>query len=291
MNKTQVSLILLIIYLAIIFQLGERSFGGTEPVLPSTVVNLVIILAVLSVFIIPTLYRYSLLFLIIIWSALYLLARLVLFNSVPLIGGLNIYLTIADIAMLWLAIGLAYNLTRNLHSSEELVEKLTFSGFGKRIYTLAEATEEVKLEFIRSRRYNHPLSILLLEPVSGSIQADIQRTVQEIQKDMMDRFLLSNLGQIISQESRRTDLVLNETKGGRFIVLCTETTNKGVTGLAERIRSTAEERLGLSLAYGVASFPDEASTFEDLMHKAEQELIQLYTASNLKTPDSNSKSV
>jgi GGDEF domain-containing protein len=132
------------------------------------------------------------------------------------------------------------------------------------------------------------LSLIVLQPTSGSIQSDVQKAVQEIQKNMMLRFLLTNLGQIISQEARRTDLILNQGKEGRFVVLCPETTSKGVLGLAERIRSTASDRLGLSLTYGIASFPDEALTFDDLLHKAERELIHLYTAQNFKMSAANS---
>jgi hypothetical protein len=38
--------------------------------------------------------------------------------------------------------------------------------------------------------------------------------------------------------------------------------------LAGRVCSIVEERTGLRVNYGVSSFPDEALTFEDLLHTA-----------------------
>jgi len=55
---------------------------------------------------------------------------------------------------------------------------------------------------------------------------------------------------------------------GRFVVLCPETDLENAVFLAGRTRKIVEERTGLHVHCGAASFPDEALTFEDLLHLA-----------------------
>ncbi len=56
---------------------------------------------------------------------------------------------------------------------------------------------------------------------------------------------------------------------GRFIILSPESDVGGATALAERIRVAAEQQLGVAVTYGIASFPQDALTFEELVAYAE----------------------
>ena len=51
--------------------------------------------------------------------------------------------------------------------------------------------------------------------------------------------------------------------------------------LAERISKIVEERTGLQVNCGIASFPDEALTFEDLLHTARDRSKQAVFPGNL----------
>jgi diguanylate cyclase (GGDEF)-like protein len=67
--------------------------------------------------------------------------------------------------------------------------------------------------------------------------------------------------------------------GEEFVILCPETDEKGATALAERLRVTVEavrfndvehQPLGcLSMSVGVASFPANARTQDELLKKAD----------------------
>ncbi len=59
---------------------------------------------------------------------------------------------------------------------------------------------------------------------------------------------------------------------GRFLILCPETDLSSVILLAKRMQQAITERIDLKVQCGVASFPDEALTFEDLMKKAYERL-------------------
>jgi hypothetical protein len=51
-------------------------------------------------------------------------------------------------------------------------------------------------------------------------------------------------------------------------VLCPETDTTDIIFLAQRISQIVEDRTGLQVNCGIASFPDEALTFEDLLFMA-----------------------
>ena len=136
------------------------------------------------------------------------------------------------------------------------------------------AKEEINTEFIRSRRHQHPLSLLVVRPETKLTEAELKKATQEIQKHMISRFVSVSLAKIISREARRTDLIVSQSESDhRFLILCPETRGTDTINLAERIRSTVMDRLGININYGIASFPEEALTSEELLQRAE---FQLY---------------
>jgi GGDEF domain-containing protein len=72
-------------------------------------------------------------------------------------------------------------------------------------------------------------------------------------------------------------MVIEQREQGRFIVLSPETSAENSAMLVQRIQAAAVEHLGVNVKCGVASFPDSALTFDDLVHQAENR-IQRVTA-------------
>jgi hypothetical protein len=56
------------------------------------------------------------------------------------------------------------------------------------------------------------------------------------------------------------------------MVLCPETDFPNASLLAQRIAQAIKERTSLRVLWGVAAFPEEALTFEDLLQKARERL-------------------
>jgi hypothetical protein len=57
------------------------------------------------------------------------------------------------------------------------------------------------------------------------------------------------------------------------VILCPETNLENTILLAKRIAQAVKERTNLHVLWGVAAFPEEALTFEDLLQKASERLI------------------
>jgi GGDEF domain-containing protein len=192
--------------------------------------------------------------------------------------------------MLLIAVALGYSVAGSLNEFEQFIEKVTLPDVGQRVVRLDQATEMIKTEFIRSRRHSRPLALLLVEPTSLSFEPELERAVRDIQEKMTERFVAANLAQVIANEARRTDVILSKDGTGRFVVLCPEDQRPGTVNLAERIQDDLVDKLGVSVAYGIASFPDEALTFEDLLKRAEfnlQNYVQIPEEKRTITNDSH----
>jgi GGDEF domain-containing protein len=77
---------------------------------------------------------------------------------------------------------------------------------------------------------------------------------------------------MIDDRIRQTDLVLRDYRG-KFIIVCPETDSANASLLAKRISQAVQEKTDLRVFWGVAAFPEEALTFDDLLQKARDRLL------------------
>jgi GGDEF domain-containing protein len=138
--------------------------------------------------------------------------------------------------------------------------------FPHRAIELETASEQIKTEFGRSRRYHRPLSLLVVHAFPKDDEV-VREMLKSLQHDVLTRLSNARIGQAIGEAIRQTDLLVRDHIG-RFIVLCPETDLENAVFLAKRTSKLIEERTGLHVNCGVASFPDEALTFEDLLYIA-----------------------
>jgi GGDEF domain-containing protein len=265
------SIIALLFGLTFFFNIERMDFGQRNIIDIQAFVYIVGIIAVVSMITIPTLWKWPLPVSLILWLGVYLLYKLWIFNGRPLLGGIHTYLSITEAALLSLMVALAHNVGRGLHDFEEAVKNITLSDVNRRVRRMDESIEDVRMELARSRRHQRPLTVVVVEAKPESIQVALHRTVQEVQRAMMTRYVVTSLARVIGNQLRRTDMVLDQRDRGRFIILSPDTNVASSAIVVDRIQSAAEQ-LGVSLACGIASFPDDALTFEELVHRAEAKL-------------------
>ncbi|HNT24281.1 MAG TPA: hypothetical protein PKM21_07945 [Anaerolineales bacterium] len=272
MTSLRKSLLILILFMAFAYNIERLDFGQENLIDIQSFVYVQLLVAVVTMIAIPITRRFSIYAILAFWIAIYFALRLLVFRSVPLIGGLNTYLTMTELFLLIVSIYATYELLKFLGELEAVVERVTFPSSQQRVLRMSEALEDIKTEFIRSRRYNRPLSILLVQPTASSFQRRLQQTVQEIQNNMLNRYLSTSLARLIMNEARRTDLVLEHDQNGWFVVICPETTRDGIQALTSRIKETAGQNLNLTLKIGASNFPDDALTFEEMLQQAELQM-------------------
>jgi diguanylate cyclase (GGDEF)-like protein len=165
--------------------------------------------------------------------------------------------------------------TRLLKKIRELAVRDALTG----LYNRRELHRFLEYEIIKSKRYNHAFSLLMM---------DIDHF-----KEINDRFghrvgdeILQQVAQLILTNTRGCDLPARYG-GDEFIIVLPETpAPNGLLG-AERLRRVVEtifiqvgnemgelEKLDITVSIGVAGYPEDAEAGEQLIDLADQALYQ-----------------
>ncbi len=274
MRQLRASVIVLLFSLTVLFNIERLDIIEQNVIDLDTFVYVLTIAAVLAIVALPVFRRMAAPPTVAIGLGVYALGKLVFLNGRPLLGGIHTYQVVTEVALLSINIWLAQRVAHALLDFEEAVQNITMEGVSRQVKPLDQSTEDVQTELIRSRRHNRPLSVVVVKPDPASIQVTLHRTVLDVQRAMMMRYVVTGHARVLRTELRRTDVVMEERDQDRFVILCPETDAAGSTMLAERIRATIEGQLGVKVACGIASFPDEALTFDELVHRAESQLVE-----------------
>jgi hypothetical protein len=207
----------------------------------------------------------------------------------------NLYSSIIEVFLLLIAIYLVNQFNQHIINQQELVEKVILPRYQYRVYTDRDmARGIIEHEFIRNRRNNHPITAVIFENNPENVKDDTitKQTMQEIQSTLQGQYIANKIMQIIENETRLTDLVVEWEKQKRFVVILPETTVESSTTLINRLQKAVKDNLGISIPYGIASFPNDGLTFNAVLEKAEEhitapeDLVLLFTENGGKTTDS-----
>ncbi len=268
----------LVLYLFMVFYLERLHFWGQGTLQFQPFIFPLILLAALSTILIPAMQHASIYILLILWAGIYVITRTLYSQGQLPSTEINYQVAIIELLLLGGAILLGNGLVRKMADLDTMIGDFALAIYPNRTLELHTAEERIGLELTRSRRHGHPLTILVIVPepvpeIKGETGASAS-----VRRDLLERFTAARFGQIISEQARHTDLILRD-QVGRFIILCVETDLVHSTTLAERIQRAFQERLNSHMEWGVATFPEEALNFEDLLRIAQTRIGQ--TASQI----------
>jgi two-component system cell cycle response regulator len=112
------------------------------------------------------------------------------------------------------------------------METLSFSDRLKNVFRYPQMLKLLKAEFSRARRYDFPLSLVLLEMIN-------LRNLRDVHGYEAGEFIASEVIRLIEEESRISDFVC-QYRGDVFAVILTHTDLKGARTFAERILKRME---------------------------------------------------
>ncbi|HSL41877.1 MAG TPA: hypothetical protein VK897_00495 [Anaerolineales bacterium] len=258
------------IYLAVIFVLGQADYSDRPIINFANYFYLAVMVAVPLTLFFPSISRVSAYVPLIIWAGVYL-ALVQFIDRTHSAAKDELSVIVLEIVLLEVGVWLVHRLAQQISHAESIMDALALSAFPNRTHDIEAENQRIKIELTRSRRYHRPLSVLVIQYDSEEDKTT-QEMLRTVQHDLLSRFTTARVGQIIDDRIRQTDLVLRDHKG-RFIVVCPETDFANATLLAKRISQAIGERTSLAVRWGVAAFPEEALTFEDLLHKARERLV------------------
>ena len=273
MQKLRISIVNLLIFIIILFNIERLDIGAQENVINlDSAVYAMIVVAILLILSIRRLQKLPQHPLIALTIGTYIIVMLVLTPHHPLLGGIYTYLSITQLGLFIVAVFLAQNLALNIRDFELAVENFAFANMRK-VKPVQEAYEEIQDEIYRSRRFQRSLSIVVLEQDSGKIQKNINKVVQDAQRVLMEQYTSLMIAKELTTQLRRTDLLLANGKKGGLVILSPDTDVANTEALIERLKTVTQSE-EFPINFGVAIFPDHALTFEQLVEHAEMDLQQ-----------------
>jgi len=276
------------VYLAVIFVLGQTDYTGRPIINFASYFYLAVMVAVPVTFLVPGIAKMSWLIPLAIWAGIYIVILQTISREHSANPG-EFSVIVLEFILLELGVWLAQGLAQQLSHAESIMDAMALSAFPNRVHEIDSEDQRIKIELTRSRRYSRPLSLVIIatEPEDQKLTKEMLKSMQH---DLMHRFTAARIGQIIDDRVRQTDLVLRDHHG-HFVILCPETDLGSATLLGRRIAQSVKERTDVDILCGVAAFPEEALTFDDLVRKARERLTHMELVEELQpavaTPNEN----
>lgn len=142
------------------------------------------------------------------------------------------------------------------------------------IPTLREVLPRLSTELDRARRHSRPLSLAVfgLDPVAS----DMGRVRLASEADGQTQtglfpLLSALLAPSLREALRQTDIVSYTTKEAQSLIALPETTADGARRTISRLLQMSAIQVLCPLRIGLASFPDDGWTLEDVIVRAEDE--------------------
>src|SRR5262245_52938431 len=265
------------IYLAVIFVLGQTDYSGRPIINFASYFYLSVMIAVPVTLFFPSISRVSTFVPLTVSAGVYLILLQMINRNLSANAG-EFPVIILEFVLLEAGVWFAHQLALQIGHAESIMDALALSAFPNRARDIEAESQRIKIELTRSRRYHRPLSLVVIESESED-QKTTREMLKSVQQDLLNRFTSARVGQIIDDRIRQTDLVLRDHRG-RFVILCPETNLENTILLAKRIAQAVRERTSHHVLWGVAAFPEEALTFDDLLLKASERLIPTDSALN-----------
>lgn len=215
---------------------------------------------------IPTLHKVSVIAPMIFWGAIYFAIPSLVDRYSTASPAIEVWLL--EFVLFQVGVWFGYQLATAIDRSESFMDILAKGTFPHRAVELDNASDMIKVELGRSRRYHRPLSLLVIHAIPADEEA-VREVLKSLQRDMLSRLSNSRVGQAVSASIRQTDLLVRDHVG-RYVILCPETNLESARLLGKRICQIVEERTGMFVKCGASAFPDEALTFEDLLYLARE---------------------
>lgn len=273
MNDLRNSIFLLIAFLIVVFGISNVQSFEDNVLDFHPAFFIMLTLAAFGGVLIPS--KISIYFYIGLWAVIYILVWVYYFRLLPVPR--NVQVLGVQFILIEISAGLSYFVGRQVQQIDALVRGLSVSAYPNRTLDLKAGSEIINTEVTRSRRYKRTYSTLVLKLEFADTKDEPQHN-EAIQRDLLRRFAIAKMGQIINEFARQTDMIFSD-QFDRFILLCPETDSQKSTVLAERISKSINEKMGACMTWGTASFPQDALTFEDLVELANRRMASLKSKS------------
>ena len=141
-----------------------------------------------------------------------------------------------------------------------------------RIPTFREFLPVLNDELARARRYQRPLSALVLRPESAQMRRllahDPGQTMSTALENTCLQFVFFLLGTLLKDSLRSTDRLCYLTSDHLYLALLTESGHEEAHFVVRRVDALLRARISVPVTAGLAEFPRNGLTIPDLVAQA-----------------------
>ena len=202
-------------------------------------------------------------------SIIYAICKSVFEGMLDLSQGSHVIVTLVEFILLLSITWISGVYSAAISDFEDIMHQFLFTTSHKSLKSVSQEREKIQIEIDRCRRYNHPLSVIVLRPDEALYKQTHNSALLEINKYITKDYLLNKFGEFMDESVRSHDLVFKLNKKGGLLLICPETPKEAADFLLQKLRKKAEEQFGTKLKCGTATFPNEFVTFDELLAKAE----------------------
>lgn len=142
------------------------------------------------------------------------------------------------------------------------------------IPSLRRSISKCEAELARVRRYDHPLSVMVVRASPHAVQelhSELFAGTSPNARDRhVERIVSLHVGALLNDCLRGSDFPMWDTEHDQYVVVLPESGMANAEQAAQRVRSLVPVHIGAVIEAGVAQFPDDGLAFEDLMAAAEE---------------------
>jgi len=156
------------------------------------------------------------------------------------------------------------------------VEKLSYTDGMTDLHNYRYFSNRLEEEVIRAKRYDHPLSLIILD-------IDHFKNYNDSLGHQQGDVALRELSEILRKSVRKIDIV-SRYGGEEFCVIMPEVKGSGCKKFMERLRKKVEDhhfkgeevqpKGKITISLGGATFPQDAATMDELIYKADFSLYE-----------------
>ncbi len=168
-------------------------------------------------------------------------------------------------------------ITTQINEKNELLHKLNVTDVMTNLFNKRHLSEIAKIEFMRARRHNHPLSIAIID-------LDNFKKINDYFGHPIGDKVLKRVAQLMQKATRESDIVAR-FGGEEFVVLAPVTDSNGIRDLAERLRCIIENNSNIEIekdvfvsataSFGVATyFGNNYQNIDHLFRDADDALLK-----------------
>ena len=167
---------------------------------------------------------------------------------------------------------IAHRINTSLFEIERAIAAFAFTDFSPLPAAFSDAQSQMYRELQRARHHERPLSLVMLQIDEQTMTSVIPQVVEEVRQSIERKFVLSKVARILDDNLPRFHSFALRQEC--FVAAMPETTTGEANDLIQHIGHLAAKDLGLTLYCGVATLSEDATTFEELVERAEQRMTQ-----------------